>query len=343
VGDRAQVACIGEGLVVLSGADTESLDDATVLRRSVGGAECNVASGLVAQGVRAAWLSRVGDDPFGRFVVGDLAGRGVDVAAVDVDPGRPTGLYLKDRDGSRSRMHYYRNGSAASAMDADFLTGGAVTAALSAAEVVHVSGITLGVVADPAGFVDALDATRQRHGLRLSVDLNWRPALWGQRDPVELVRLLSLADLAFLGADEAQTALGAGEVGALRTLLGERPVIVLKSDDHVAVSADPSGSAVRVPALRVDVLDPIGAGDAFAAGYLAGTLADRPTQQCLRLGHLTAATVLVVDGDHAPAAPAAVRESLLTCSDEQWAASVVRAGGIESPALHSQPAEERSR
>ncbi|GAA4360538.1 sugar kinase [Angustibacter luteus] len=338
------MACVGEGLVVLSGADAESLDAARVLRRSVGGAECNVASGLVAQGVAAAWLSRVGDDPFGRFVVADLAGRGVDVAAVDVDLSRPTGLYLKDRDGSSSRMHYYRNGSAASAMDADWLASDAVTAALAAAEILHVSGITLGVVADPGAFVDALDAARQRHGLRLTVDLNWRPALWGQRDPVELVRLLSLADLAFLGADEAQTALGTGDVASLRTRLGERPVIVLKSDDHVAVSAAPDGRTASVSALTVDVLDPIGAGDAFAAGYLAGTLDGRPAQQCLRLGHLTAATVLVTDGDHAPAAPAAVRQALLTCPDEQWAATVVRAGAIESPALHpSQPVEERSR
>lgn len=327
------MVCIGEGMVVLAGADSPSLAQAGLLRRSVGGAEGNVASGLVGLGVDARWVSRVGDDPFGDYLVRDLAARGIDVAAVQRDPSRPTGLYVKDRQLSRSRMYYYRSGSAASAMDPEFLAGPLVTAAMEGADLVHVSGITLGVVADPASFVDALLAAVNRHRLRLSVDLNWRPVLWQGRDAAELKRLLAAADLAFLGADEAHVALGTADVDGLRSLLGARPTLVLKSDDHQAVSAPPHGPPSAVPALRVEVVDPIGAGDAFAAGYLAAHLDDRPLAQCLRLGHLAAATVLVSEGDHAVMPPPAVRRALMTCAEPEWAATVVRTGAVLSPAL----------
>jgi 2-dehydro-3-deoxygluconokinase len=337
------VVCIGEGMVVLAGADSPGLAAAEVLRRSVGGAECNVASGLVGLGVPAAWVSRVGDDPFGHYLRRDLAARGVDVRAVQVDPVRPTGLYLKDRDGSRSRMHYYRAGSAASAMDPAFLAEAGVDAALAGAELLHVSGITLGVVGAPAAFADALLQARDRHRLRLCVDLNWRPVLWRGRDGAELVRLLAGADLVLLGADEAHAALGVDDLPGLRELLGPRPTLVLKSDDHQAVSAPPGGPTTAVPALTVQVLDPIGAGDAFAAGYLCGYLAGLPVAQALRLGHLTAATVLVVESDHAAGLPDDVRGALLGCTDEQWAATVVRPEGIASPALPAPPDQEGPR
>ena len=328
-----RVVCIGEGLVVLAGADAPALTDATLLRRSVGGAEGNVASGLVGLGVSCSWVSRVGADPFGRFVVSDLAGRGVDVSAVATDPHRPTGLYAKDRAGATSRMYYYRKGSAASAMDATYLSSEPVATALAQAELVHVSGNTLGVVDDAAGLGAALVRARDRLGFRLSVDLNWRPLIWGDRDAGALVDLLRAADVALLGADEAEVALGTGDLDGLRGRLGARPTIVLKSDDHEAVELRPDGGVTAVGALRVDVQDPIGAGDAFAAGYLAGLLDGGPPEHRLRLGHLSAATVLVCDSDHAPAVDPAVRQALLAASPDGWAAAWVDADGVHTDHL----------
>ena len=320
-----------------------------MLRRSVGGAECNVASGLVGLGVPAAWVSRVGDDPFGRYVLRDLAGRGVDVGAVQRRPG-PADRALPQGPGRRpladallpQRFRCQRDGRGLPGR------GPAVAAALAAPRLVHVSGITLGVVAEPAAFVDALwPRPGTRHGLRLSVDLNWRPGCGGNGTRSSWSGCCRWPTWCCSAPTRRRPRSAPATSPGCGALLGPRPMIVLKSDDHEAVSAAPDGRTVSVRALTVDVLDPIGAGDAFAAGYLAGTLDGRPAQQCLRLGHLTAATVLVADGDHAPAAPAAVREALLTCTDEQWAATVVRAGGIDSPALQRpnqrRPAEERSR
>ncbi|GGR39715.1 2-dehydro-3-deoxygluconokinase [Nocardioides luteus] len=327
-----RAVCLGEAMVVLRPDGDQPLAAATTLLRSVGGAEANVAGGLAALGVPTAWVSRLGQDPFGDVVVDDLTGRGVQVE-VDRDPARPTGLYVKEPAPGGSRMHYYRAGSAAAAMDADLLARPGVVAALASAEVVHTSGITLGILEEDSGLVARLLALREKHGFRLSVDLNWRPALWTGASTAPLLALLRAADVVLLGADEARAALGAQTPEDLRELLGPRPRLVIKSDSHAAGEYDVDGRATQVPALRVDVVEPVGAGDGFAAGYLAGLVDGSGPVARLRQGHLVAATVLAAPGDHAAPPPADVRSRLLASSEEEWAATRVSADGIVSPAL----------
>ncbi|TWD79535.1 2-dehydro-3-deoxygluconokinase [Kribbella amoyensis] len=328
-----RAVCLGEAMVVLSGDTGAPLEDVESFRRSVGGAECNVAGGLAGLGIPTGWISRVGDDGFGRHVRRDLLARGVEVGAVEDDPDRPTGLYVKHTMNGRSRMHYYRSGSAAAAMDPSFLDRPAVRDRLAAADVVHTTGITAAISATSAAMLDRLAELRDTYGFALSVDLNWRPVLWRDQDPAPLWRLLRAADFVLIGADEAEVFAGTGEPAALRELLGPRATIVVKSDAHVAVSLEPDGRSTAVPALTVDVVEPVGAGDAFAAGFLAGTLQGLPMEQRLRLGHLNAATVLAVPNDHATPLESTLREALLACDDGQWAATRVGPEGVTSPAL----------
>jgi len=242
-----RVVCLGEAMVVLRPEGDQSLAGATTLRRSVGGAEANVAGALAALGVRTAWVSRLGQDPFGDVVTEDLIARAVDVEA-ERDPERPTGLYLKEPAPGGSRMHYYRAGSAAAAMDAGLLDLPGVAEALASAEVVHTSGITVGILGEGSTLLTRLLALRDELGFRLSVDLNWRPALWAGRSIAPLIDLLRAADIVLLGADEARAALGADAPQDLRELLGERPRLVIKADSHAAGEYDADGSATQVPA-----------------------------------------------------------------------------------------------
>src|SRR5579859_251924 len=124
-----QVTCLGEALAVLVPEDPTGSGHASSYALSVGGAEANVACALAALGVAVRWTGRVGDDHFGRVVLGTLAERGVDISAVEVDPARQTGLYVKEIEGPvpgatsapvpgsaiGTRMRYYRSGSAACA------------------------------------------------------------------------------------------------------------------------------------------------------------------------------------------------------------------------------------
>ena len=120
---RPSAVTLGEGLTVLV-ARPGLLEDSASFDRTARGAEANVAAVLAAFDVDTAWLSRVGNDGFGRYLVRHLTRRGVDVSGVVVDPVRPTAIYVKERGGGSgaatdlavgdSRMLYFRAGSAAS-------------------------------------------------------------------------------------------------------------------------------------------------------------------------------------------------------------------------------------
>jgi 2-dehydro-3-deoxygluconokinase len=331
--ETGRALCLGEAMVVLRPDQPGGLRGSDLLRRSVGGAEANVAGALATMGVHTTWVSRLGSDPFGDYVEHDLNARGVTVLA-ERDDDRPTGAYLKDSGATGSRMYYYRTGSAATVMDRGLLAAPAVAEALGTCEVVHTSGITAGLLAEDSEFLPALVEARDRHGFTLSVDLNWRPALWRGRDAHSLRSLLRAADVVLLGVDEATIVLGTDEPTRLREQVGPRPRLVVKSDAYTAAELDPDGTVTEVPALSVDIVEPVGAGDGFAAGYLAGTLAGHDATGRLRLGHLTAASVLAEPGDHALLLPGvAVRRALLEATADEWRATRVTAAGVGSACL----------
>ncbi|WP_405007559.1 sugar kinase [Kitasatospora purpeofusca] len=338
--------CVGESMAVLLPDRAGPLESVENFRLSVGGAESNVAGALTALGVPSAWISRVGDDGFGRRLLGELTARGVDVSAVAVDPHRPTGVYLKEVGGTtgdrhdlgpgRSRLHYHRRGSAAAALSPELLEDPTAARLLAGARLLHLSGITAALSDDCLALLRALLAER-RSGRLVSFDLNWRPALWRDRDRSVLPSLLDAADLLLLGADEAEAAFGTGEPHALRRLFPSPATVVVKDEARLVTAIGRDGTTVSEPALTVEVVEATGAGDAFAAGYLAGTVRGLDQRRRLRLGHLSAACALTTHGDQAELPPDSVVGALLDASAEAWAATRVSADGIVSPALPAAP------
>lgn len=327
----SQVMCLGEAMVMLRPEQSGGLRESPLLRRSVGGAEANVAGALAAIGVPSAWVSRLGRDPFGDYVADDLTSRGVTVLA-ERDDDRPTGLYLKDSERTGSTMHYYRRGSAAAAMDEALWSDHDVLRALSHCSIVHTTGITAGITTPGSRLLEWLIRARERFEFTLTVDLNWRPAIWRDRSHEALTALVEAADVLLLGADEAESVFGTMDPGELRRAVGDRPTLVIKSDAHVATEVPAVGPATTVPALSVDVVEPVGAGDGFAAGYLAGLLAGDDARGRLRLGHLMAASVLAEPGDHVVSAPGEeMRRAALELTDEQWHTVHVSPSGVRLP------------
>ncbi len=132
----------------------------------------------------------------------------------------------------------------------------------------------------------------------VSFDVNYRAALW----PVDvagpvLLSIASESDICFVGLDEAELLWGCATAEAVHALLPDVPRLVVKDGATGAHSFGVGGYSF-VPSLPVDVVEPVGAGDAFAAGYLASVLGGRPEKFRLRLGHLLAAQVLSVTSDH---------------------------------------------
>ncbi|MEU3015189.1 sugar kinase [Nocardia asteroides] len=320
---------VGEGLAVLV-ARPGPLEQSAQFDRGAGGAEANVATVLTQLGVHAAWLSRVGDDGFGRYLTTQLAAQGVDVGAVAVDPTRPTGVYVKERGSGSgaahdlpahaSRMHYYRAGSAASALSPADLASRAAAALLDGTDLMHVTGITVALSASANQLTRTLLALPRR-GRLVSFDLNYRPALWGSRidrAADELAAHVRGADVALLGADEAAEIFGTGDPAALRALFPEPAQLIVKNDRHSVTGFD-GDTVVEVPALGLTVTERIGAGDAFAGGYLAALLHGADPRTRLRYGHLCAAAALTATGDVAKIPPVQDIRHLAALPETDWA------------------------
>ncbi|MET9873665.1 sugar kinase [Actinacidiphila glaucinigra] len=313
------VVCVGETMAALAPDPLGPLDDADLLRVDIAGAESNVALYLADHGIPARWVSAVGDDPFGRRVRARIAAGGVDVAGVRTDPARPTGLLLKDPGADGTRVHYHRAGSAASALAPDVLDDPALTGAA----LVHLSGITPALSPGCHALVER--ALRPDRPWPVSFDVNHRPALWTGRSAADVLRpLADRADIVLVGLDEAQALWGERitDARSVRELLPGPSVLVVKDGSHAA-TAFTGIDAHTVPALTVRVAEPVGAGDAFAAGFLSGLLRDLPVERALRLGHLTAASALRVAADHGPLPDPALVASLLEADEKTWRAATI--------------------
>jgi 2-dehydro-3-deoxygluconokinase len=286
----AQVLTIGETMALLTPEVAEPLETAARLRLDIGGAESNVACHLVRAGVAAAWAGAVGDDALGRRLITTLTARGVDTSLVLIDPEAPTGVYFKDPGAG---VLYYRRGSAASRLGPAY----AAKLPLATAPLVHVSGITAALSDSCRALLDEIIAVRRSHGLPVSFDVNHRPALWppGRAAP-ELLALARRCDLVFVGRDEAETLWGTRTAEDVRALLGHGPRLVVKDGD-VGAHCFHDGSTHVAPAEPVEVVEAVGAGDAFAAGFLAAELAGATPAAALERGHRFAAAVLAITTD----------------------------------------------
>lgn len=331
------VVCIGETMAMLTPTRNLALSEATELFYGVGGAESNVAMGMAAMGVEAHWVGRVGHDGFGRRILNDLASHAVGTTGVEVDPGRPTGLYVKvpatlNSGTDESSVLYYRQGSAASAMSPTFLANPDVAILLGNAALIHLSGITAALSDDCRDMLQTV-LSAPRGNRTISFDINWRAALWTGQDKAVLAHLANQADVVLVGADEAELAFGTSSEVELRAILPRPAVLVIKNADTSAIAVERDGSRVEVPALGVEVLEPVGAGDAFAAGYLSGRLFGLDQRSSLRRGHLSAACTLTVPGDRGPLPAPVVLDAILACTGAEWASTRVSPGRIESPAV----------
>jgi 2-dehydro-3-deoxygluconokinase len=322
--------CVGETMAMLTPVQAVPLHQATELHCGIGGAESNVAMGLAAMGLDTHWVGRVGRDGFGTRILNELSSHGVGVSGVEVDDVLPTGLYVKlpaqesESDGGSSVL-YYRQGSAASAMGRATLAKPAVTGLLEKASLIHLSGITAALSPECLELLETILAA-PRNGRTISFDVNWRAALWSGRDRSVLQRLANLADVVLVGKDEAEHAFATTDETELRRLMPDPEVLVIKNEAISAIALHRSGIRDEVPALSVDVVEPVGAGDSFAAGYLSGMLFGLGPKECLRRGHVAAACTLTVHGDRGPLPDAAQLAAILESTDAGWAAIHVEDG-----------------
>ena len=303
----AAVAGIGETLVRLAPEGGDTLEAASTLSVHIGGAEFNVCAGLAHLGIPTVWISRLPSTPLGRRVAATVRGHGVSVDGVVWAPEGNVGLMLvQPGAGPRpGEVFYYRRDSAFASIDPHAVAWDL----LDGARVVHLTGITPALGANAARLVARSIEEARRRGIQISFDVNYRAKLW---DP-EAARAgiePSLHGLEVVIVNDRDAAAVFGERGAparVARRLRARfrcGVLVLTCGEAGAVADDRAGTH-RQAAYPTEIVDRIGRGDAFAAGFLYGYLA-HGVAEGLRYGAAMAALKQTYRGDVCPATPEAV-------------------------------------
>ena len=289
--------CIGETMALMTGENVGPLTHAATMTLGIGGAESNVAIAARRLGVSSAWAGRLGADAFGDRVHRELRAEGVEAWVVR-DATAPTGLMVKERRTTGStRVWYYRDRSAGSRLSPSDIPDHRV----ASCELVHLTGITAGLSDSALATVRAVVAAATAAGVPISFDVNHRAAVWRDRDPGPVYReLAAAAAVVFAGADEAGLVLGTDDADPERLLDGLSAVsggdVVLKLGPDGCLAAI-DGRRLAQASVAVAVLDTVGAGDAFVAGYLAELLAGATPEARLLTAVRCGAFACAVSGD----------------------------------------------
>ena len=302
--------CMGRAAVDLYGEQIGCpLEDISTFAKYLGGSPANTAVGVARLGLRAAMLSRVGDEQFGRFVRQQLAREGVNVDQVTVDPARLTALvFLAVRDRNHFPHIFYRENCADMALADDHID----PAFIASAKALLISGTLLSQEI-PRHACDRAIAAAQVAGTRVVLDIDYRPALWGLAAASEgesrfvasagvtaqLAALLPAC--ALIAGTEEEVCIAGGADDTLTALINIRrqssALIVLKrgAAGCIAFPGDIPArleNGVVVPGFAVEVFNVLGAGDAFMAGFLSGWLVDEPLAACCRYANACGAIVV---------------------------------------------------
>jgi len=301
---ETEVVTLGECLASFVAADAGPLAEARGFTRHIAGAEANVAVGLARLGHAVAYIGRVGGDGFGTAILRALRGEGVDVRHLTIDDSARTGVMFRERRvlGAMDVV-YHRAGSAGSRLTPEEVVRAVDDGVFEGIRWLHLTGITPALSDSArAATMRALEEGR-RIGATVSLDVNLRRRLWSDEQAAPVLRdLASRVDVVFGSTDELALVAGADldsepdQLVAAVAATGPRTVVVKLGRDG-ALGRDGETSMAEPGIAVTDVVDPVGAGDAFCAGFIAGRLDGVDLTTALRMGNACGALAVAASGD----------------------------------------------
>ena len=302
-----EVVTLGECLIAFVAVAPGPLAEATTFERFVAGAEANVAVGLTRLGHSTAYVGRVGADGFGDAIRKRLRGEGVDTTHLATDQEAPTGLMFRERRGlGPAQVVYMRRGAAGSRLTAADVDGAADAGVFGGARWLHLTGITSALSADARAATTRAAELARADGLTVSLDVNLRRRLWSDETAAPVLRDLAARADVLLGSPDELAVVAGGQsdhdpVEVARACLALGPAVVvakLGADGAVAVAREDPDDVIARPAVPLAVVvDPVGAGDAFCAGFIAARLDGADLGVALEMANACGAAAAAALGD----------------------------------------------
>jgi len=293
------VLTLGEAMALLVADRSGPLEHVPIFEKRTAGAETNVAIGLARLGLKVAWCSRLGADSMGRYLLHSMQAEGIDCSHVVSDATQRTGFMIKGRveGGGDPEVEYHRKGSAASQFQPESLD----IPWMAGARHLHATGIFAALSPNClASALASMDAMRA-HGKTISFDPNLRPSLWrSQAQMRDTVNDLAFrADWVLPGVEEGALLTGQTTpqgIAAFYLNAGVKLVVVkLGAAGAYWASADQNATVPGFPVAQV--VDTVGAGDAFAAGFISGMLEGLAISACVQRAAWMGARAVQVRGD----------------------------------------------
>jgi len=289
------IITFGESMALFMPEEHKSIERASKLEQGFGGAESNVAIGLARLGASVGWFGVLGDDPFGKIILKTLRGEGVDISRARLDSSAPTGMMFREHVAGRLAVHYFRKHSAASRMLPDQLD----EQYIRNAKLLHVTGITAALSEDCRKTLRRAVDIAKDAGVLVSFDPNLRLKLWSIEQAREvLLPIAADADYFLPGWDELKLLYDTDDYDSVKEQLMQlKAISIIKGKGDSTIVLD-KGNEVSVPFYPAEqVVDTVGAGDGFCAGFLAGIMKGMTPIEAVRLASINGSLVVQMRGD----------------------------------------------
>lgn len=292
------VITIGDAMIAMCPREKGPIIFSDNFKRKVGGAELNVAIGCARLGLKAGFISRLGNDDFGKYILKTIRGEAIDISEVKLVDGYQTSVYFREvlSDGS-SRSFYYRENSPTSTMKCEELD----EEYFRAAKILHITGVFPSITKNNQDIILEAIKLAKKNNLIISFDPNIRLKMWTKEEANSYIeKVLPYVDNILVGDEEIEILLGDITIeNAIKTFhdygIGK---VVIKKGDKGAIGSD-GNSIYEVDAIKPKALvDTVGAGDGFAAGFLTALCKDKSFKECVEFGNAVGSLVVGVEGDN---------------------------------------------
>jgi len=294
-----EIILIGEPMAMFVADSVGNLEDVQKFTKSLAGSEVGVCIGLKRLGYDVSYVTKLGRDPFGKYIKNFLVNESIDTSFITFDSEFPTGFQMKSKtEVGDPEVIYFRKGSAASHITKEDIK----KIDLDGVRHIHVTGIP------PALSKSCKEATYElinrgkEKGIFITFDPNLRPAIWDSKE--EMIRVIndiaSKCDMVLPGISEGLTLTGSNDPNKIADFylnLGVKVIIVKIGDEGAFVKTQ--NESYTVAGYKVaKVVDTVGAGDGFAVGIISGLLEKLPLKVAVQRGNAIGSLQVMVPGDN---------------------------------------------